>query len=160
MSGCMKNKMLILTLAAGLGAGGLFVHHAHAENAGPRRAPGALLQRAKDKLGLTDAQTAQIRDVLKGERETLATLARAGHDAHIKLRQTIQKDDATEAEIRSASAEVAKAQADMAVERHTLFGKLKPILTKDQLEKVTAMQDRLDSFMDSAISSFEERLGQ
>lgn len=156
----MKNKFLILTLAAGLGVGGLFVNHANAEAAGGRRAPGALLQRAKEKLGLTDAQTVQIRDVLKGERETLATLARAGHDARIKLREVIQKDDATETEIRAASAEVAKAQADMAVERHTLFGKLKPILTKEQLEKVAAMQDRVDSFMDSAISSLEERLGQ
>lgn len=156
----MKNKVLVLTLAAALGAGGLFAYKVQAENTGPRRAPGALSQRAKEKLGLTDAQAAQIRDVLKGERETLATLARAGHDARIKLRQTIQKDGATESEIRTASAEVAKAQADMAVERHTVFGKLKLILNKDQLEKLAAMQDKVDSFMDSAISSFEDRLGQ
>ena len=156
----MKNKILVLTLAAALGAGGLFTYKVHAENGGARRAPGALLQRAKEKLGLTDAQAAQIRDVLKGERETLATLARAGHDGHIKLRQAIQKDGATETEIRSASAEVAKAQADMAVERHTVFGKLEPILNRDQLEKLAAMQDKVDSFMDSAISSFEDRLGQ
>ena len=156
----MKNKFLILTLAAALGAGGLFAYQAHAETSGSRRAPGALLQRAKEKLGLTDAQAAQIRDVLKGERETLATLARTGHDARIKLRQAIQKDGATETEIRSASAEVAKAQADMAVERHTVFGKLKPILTGEQLEKLGAMQDKLDSFIDGAISTFEDRLGQ
>ena len=156
----MKNKILVLTLAAVLGAGGLFAYQAHAETAGTRRAPGALLQRAKEKLGLTDAQAAQIRDVLKGERETLATLARAGHDARVKLRQAIQKDCATESEIRSASAEVAKAQADIAVERHTVFGKLKPILSKDQLEKLAAMQDKVDSFLDGVISSFEDRLGQ
>lgn len=156
----MKNKILILTLAAALGAGGLFALKAHAETAGPRRAPGALLQRVKERLGITDDQAAQIRGVLKDEHETLAKLARAVHDGHTKLRGVIQKDSATESEIRAASAELAKAQADMAVERHKLFGKLKPILTSDQLEKLGEMQDKLNSFIDGAISTFEERLAQ
>ncbi|MEY4387407.1 MAG: hypothetical protein RLY20_2690 [Verrucomicrobiota bacterium] len=155
----MKNKILILTLAAALGAGGLFAVKAHAETTGPRRA-GNLLQRAKERLGVTDEQATQIRGVLKDEREPLAKLARAVHDGHAKLRDVIQKDGATESDIRAASADLAKAQADMAVERHKLFGKLKPILTREQLDKLAEMQERMDSFIDGAISTFEERLAQ
>jgi Spy/CpxP family protein refolding chaperone len=156
----MKNRILILTLAAALGAGGLFALKAHAESTAPRRAPGALLQRAKERLGITDDQAAQIRSVLKDERDNLVKLARAVNDGRTKLRGVIQKDDATEADIRAAAAELGKAQADMAVERHQLFGKLKPILTADQLDTLAEMQDKLDSFIDGAISTFEERLAQ
>jgi Spy/CpxP family protein refolding chaperone len=156
----MKKKILILTLAAALGAGGLFAIKAHAENAGPRRSRGALLQKAREHLGITDAQAAQIRDVLKGERETLANLARELHAAHAGLRDTIQKDGSTEADVRAASAKLAKVQADMAVERHKLFGTIKPILTPEQLERLAKMQDKLDDFVDGAISRIEERLGE
>jgi len=156
----MKNKILILTLAAALSAGGLFALKAHAESNGPRRAPGALLQRVKERLGITPEQAAKIRAVLKDDRETLASLARAVHDAHIKLRETIQKDGATETDVRAASAQLAKAQADMAVERHELFGKLKPILTAEQLSRLAEMQDRMDDFVAGAIATFEEKLAQ
>ena len=153
-------KILILTLAVALGAGGLFAIKVSAEPLGARRAQGPLLQRAKERLGLTDDQAVQIRGVLKDESATLTKLARAVNDGRTKLRGVIQKADATESEIRAAAAELGKVQADMAVERHKLFGKLKPILTADQLATLAEMQERLDSFIDGAISTFEERLAQ
>jgi Spy/CpxP family protein refolding chaperone len=156
----MKNRILILTLAAVLGAGGLFAIKAHAAEAGVRRAPGALLQRAKERLGITDAQAAQIREVLKADRETLAGLARQVHAAHVDLRAVIQKDAATDREVRAAASKLGQAQADMAVERHKLFGKIKPVLTPEQLDRLAEMQDRLDQFLDGAISNIEARLGE
>ncbi len=156
----MKKTLLTLTLAAALVAGGLFALNARAETAGPRRTPGALLERAREKLGLTDRQVDQIRAVLKTEREALADLARANHAARTKLRDTIQADDATEQTVRAAAAELAQAQTNMAVERHKLFGKLKPILTREQLDKLAELQDRLDSIINGAISNFEERSSQ
>ena len=98
--------------------------------------------------------------MLKDDRETLANLARAVHDGHTKVRDAIQSDNSTDADVRAASAELTRAQADMAVERHKLFGKLKPILTPEQLDKLADMQDRLDGFVDGAISRIEERLGE
>jgi Spy/CpxP family protein refolding chaperone len=156
----MKKKILILTMAAALGVGGLFVWNANAQFDGVRRGPGALLQRVKAKLGITDAQAVQIRSILKENRETLAKLSHAIHDSHSKLRDTIQNDASTEADVRAASAQLAKAQADMAVERHKLFGKIKPILTAEQLSKMVEMQDRIDSFVDGAIDTFEQKLAQ
>lgn len=156
----MKHKILMLTLAAVLGAGGWFAVNVHAQTTSPRRAPGALLQRAKERLGLTDDQAAQIRAVLKEDRQTLANLARALHEGHIKLRAAIQKDDATEADLRAAAADLAKAQADMAVERHRLFGKIKPILTADQLDQLAAMQERLDDMVDGMIGALADKLAQ
>lgn len=156
----MKDKILILTLAAVLGAGGLFAINAHAVEAGGRRAPGVLLQRAKERLGITDAQAAQIREVLKADREILASLAHQVHAAHVDLRGVIQKDGATDSEVRAAAAKLGQAQADMAIERHKLFGKIKPVLTPEQLNRLAEMQDRLDQFLDGAISNIEERLGE
>lgn len=156
----MKNKILTLTLAAALGAGGLFALKAHAETGGVRRAPGALLQRAKDRLGITEAQAAQIRAVLKDDRETLARLARDVHSAHIAMREVIQKSGASDAELRAAAAKLGAAQGEMAIERHKLFGKLKPILTPEQVERLADMQDKMANFVDGAISTFEQRLAE
>lgn len=123
---CMKPKILILTLAAVLGVGGWFVVHAEVPAPGARRAPGALLQCAKERLGITDVQAARICAVLKEERETLGQLAHALHDGHVKLSAAIQKDNATDADIRAAAADLTRVEADMAVERHRLFGKSNP----------------------------------
>lgn len=153
----MKNKILTITLAAALGVGGLFALNANAQTLGQRRAPGALLQKTKEHLGITDAQAEQIRAVLKEDRETLAALARSLHESHSKLRSTIRNDKASEADIRAASAELAQAQADMAVERHKLFGKIKPILTAEQLEKIAVIEERLGGFVEKAIGAFEGR---
>jgi Spy/CpxP family protein refolding chaperone len=156
----MKKKILTITLAAALGLGGLFALNANAQTWGQRRAPGALLQKAKEHLGITDAQAEQIRAVLKEDRETLAARARSLHESHSKLRGTIRDDKASEADIRAVSAELAQAQADMAVERHKLFGNIKPILTAEQLEKIAAIEERIDAFVDKAIGAFDERLAE
>jgi len=156
----MNKKILTVTLAAALGVGGLLALNAGAQTLGQRRGPGALLQKAKEYLGITDAQTTQIRAVLKEDCDTLAALGRSLHDGHRKLRDTIRNDKASEADIRAASAELAKAQADMAVERHKLSAKIKPVLTAEQLEKIAAMEERIDGFVEKAIGTFEERLAE
>jgi Spy/CpxP family protein refolding chaperone len=154
------SKWLVLTVAAVLAAGGVFVFHAQAaENAAPQRPlRGHFLQRAKEKLGLSDEQVAQIKTQLASEKDTLKNLISKWHDARVNLRSTIQAPDATEASVRAASAKVAAVEADLAVERLKLFGKLSPILTADQREKVKEFQSRVDDVIDNAISRIGERL--
>jgi len=156
----MKKKILVVTVAAALAVGGLFAFNAGAQAIGQRRGPGAMLQRVKQQLGITDAQAREIRSLLKEDREKLGDLSRAIHDAKVKLRDAIQNEKASEADVRAASAEVAQAQADMAVERHKLFGKIKPILTAEQLQKMAQLQDRVDDFVDGAINALEQRLAE
>ena len=82
------------------------------------------------------------------------------HDARIDLRETIQKPGASENEIRTASAKVAVFEADLAVERAKLYGKISPILTADQLAKVNEFQQRADDFVDGAIAAIGKRLAE
>ena len=156
----MKKKLLIATLAAVVAACGLIAFKAEAQSAGLRRAPGAMMQRVKQHLGITDAQSVEIRTVLKDDGRILAELSRAIHDARVKLRDTIQSDKASEADVRAASVGLAKAQAEMAVERHKLFGKIKPILTEEQLQRMAQLQDRMDDFIDGAIDAIEQKLAE
>ena len=154
------SKLLVVTLAAGLGVGGIFVVKAHAVErvAAQRVARGHLLERAREKLGLTDDQVAKIKTELKGEKETLKGLVSRLHDARVGLRETIQASDANESSVRSASAKVAAVEADIAVERLKIYGKISPILTPEQREKVHEFQGRLDDFLDNAINHIGDRL--
>ena len=148
---------LVLAVAS---CGSLALRAGAAERAsGARAARGQFLERAKEKLGLTDEQAAQIKTVLVGEKETLKGLVVKLHEARTGLREAIQASEATEASVRAASAKVAAVEADLAVERLKLFGKISPILTEEQRAKVKEFQSRIDDFMDGAIDRLGERLG-
>jgi periplasmic protein CpxP/Spy len=134
---------------------------AGAEGAAVRRGMGGqFLSKAKEKLGLTDEQINKIKGELLAEKEILKPLVTSLHDAKIGLREVIQKKGASESEIRAASAKVAAVEADLAVERARLYGKLSSILTADQLAKIDEFQEKMDDFADGAISVFFARLAQ
>jgi hypothetical protein len=75
-------KILLLPTIAMIAVGGLFASSFAAENS-PATTPlrGQILQRIAARLHLTDDQKAQIKIVLSGEKDTLATLLGRLHDA-------------------------------------------------------------------------------
>ncbi len=149
----MNKKILIFSLAAAPAAGGMVATRAWAADAaGPGPAHGRFLQRLAEKLKLTADQRAQIKAVLAGEKDTLAPLLTAVHEARKDLRTAIRASDATEASVRAASAKVAAAEADLAVERLKLYGKIDPILTETQRQQLADLQQRADDFVDTAIA--------
>lgn len=155
-------KMVSLSLAATVLAGGLLVAGVHAaygtEQDGPVR--GGLLARAKQKLGLTSDQVAQIKAVFRADKDILTPLLTKLHDARADLRAATQAPGATEASVRTASAKVAAVEADLAVERMSLYGRISPILTAEQHEQLNQMQARMDDFVDGIISRVSERLAE
>jgi len=155
------SKWLVITVAAALSASGLIVLKAHAAPGllAQRHSRGQFLERAKEKLGLTDDQAAQIKSEFLSEKETLKSLISRLHDARVGLRTAIQAADANETTVRSASAKVAAVEADLALERLKLYGKISPILTEDQRAKVKEFQSRIDDFVEGAISRMGERVG-
>jgi Spy/CpxP family protein refolding chaperone len=160
-----RSKCLFLTLAAGLIAGGLmtfnltFNSHAVEQSAGPGRFHGQLLERAKEKLGLTDDQVAKIKTELSADKDSLKDLISRLHQAKTGLREAIQSSDATEASVRAAAAKVSAVEADLAVERMKLHSRISPILTDEQKEKVKAFQSRIDEFVDNLVNHMGDRLG-
>jgi Spy/CpxP family protein refolding chaperone len=119
-----------------------------------------MFERVREKLGLTDDQVAQIKAHLQPEREALKELIVRLHEAKGVLRRSIHTSDAGEGAIRAAAAKVAEVEADLAVERHKVYGKINPILTAEQREKIVEFQDKLDDFLDTTIDRLSQRLGQ
>jgi Spy/CpxP family protein refolding chaperone len=150
----------ITTLAICIG--GLIVFNAPAQDSGPATGigNGRLAERAKEKLGLTDEQLGQIKDVLKSERTGIVSLLTQLRDARAGLRTAIRSTDANETSVRAASARVAAVEADVAVERMKLFHQISPILTDEQRTKLAALQSKLDGFVDQAINRLDARLGE
>jgi Spy/CpxP family protein refolding chaperone len=155
-------KWFPLTLAAALVAGGLWTLEAQVadKTSATDAGRGRLLERVKQKLDLTDEQAAQIKAVLKADKDNLTTQLTRLHDARMALRSAIQAPDATEASVRAASAKVAAVEADLAVERLRLHGKISPILTDEQREKLSQLQTRADDFVDRLIDRVNERLSE
>lgn len=149
----MKNKILLLSLAVALVAGGVTATRSFAADSSGAPAPrGRLLQRLAEKLDLTADQRAQIKSILAGEKDSLQPLLAAVHDTRKNLREAIRAKDANETTVRAASAKVATAEADLAVERMKLYGKISPILTEEQRQKAADLQARADEFVDTAIA--------
>jgi len=60
--------------------------------------------------------------------------------------------------VRAASARVAEVQADLAVERAKLHGRISPILNAEQLSRLKVFQQKVDEFLDRIIETVGERL--
>lgn len=149
----MKNKILLGSLAAALVAGGFTVTKAFAaEKSGGPTAPmrGKILQRLADRLELTADQRTQIKTILEGEQDNLKPLLTSLHDARTNLRAAIHAADANETSVRAASAKVASAEADLAVERLKISGKIAPIVTAGQRQKISELEARVDEFASHA----------
>jgi Spy/CpxP family protein refolding chaperone len=110
-------------------------------------------------LNLTGDQRTQIKAVLAGEKDALAPLLAAIHETRKNLRSAIRASDANETSVRAASAKVAAAEADLAVERMKLFGKIAPILTDAQRQQLADLQQHADEFADHAITRLGSGLG-
>jgi Spy/CpxP family protein refolding chaperone len=145
------NKWLSLTLAAALNLGGWLTTPSLAADTAPP-AHGRFLQQLAQRLNLTDDQKGQIKGILWAEKDTLTTLLGQQHAARANLRAAIQASDANESSVRAASAKVAAVEADLAVERMKIYGKIAPVLTNEQRQQISDFEQRADDFTDRAIT--------
>ena len=160
-------KWIGITVVAAVALGGAMLVKAQTTDTNdvagvtaPQTGHGLLKGRLRSQLGLTHEQVTTIKTTLATDRTTLTTLMSSLHEARINLRGTIRKPGATEEDIRAASAKVAFVEADLAVERAKLYGKISPVLTPDQLAKMDELQQRADDRVDGAIVGFGRRIAQ
>ena len=145
------NKWISVTLVALLNlGGGLTTASLGADTSAP--AHGGYFHRLAQRLNLTDDQKAQIKAVLRSERDTLRPLLGQLHAARANLRAAIQAAAANETTVRAASAQVAVIEANFAVERMKIFAKIAPILTDEQRQQLSELEQRADDFADRAIA--------
>jgi Spy/CpxP family protein refolding chaperone len=153
-------KLLTIAMAAAIIAGGLTSAPAQDTNdsaAGTRPGHGQILQRIARKLNLTDDQKSQIKAVLSVDKDMLKSLFGQLHDARKNLRAAIRANGTNESAVRAASAKVASVEADLAVERMKLYGKIAPLLTDEQRRKIADFEQRFDNVVGGAIARMDER---
>jgi len=154
----MKTTYFIITLAAAVAVGGFTITQAQAVERESGRFRRPVLQRIAERLNLTDEQKTQSQAALKAEQDSLRSLFTRLHEARKDLREAIHASNGSEASVRAASAKIAAVEADLAVERLKLHGKIGPILTDEQRAKAAEMEKRVDEFMNGVISRIGERL--
>ncbi len=153
-----KNKWITLTVATALNIVGLMTTPSLAADANAP-AHGRFFQRIAQRLNLTDDQKAQIKTILRSEKDTLKPLLGQLHSARENLRAAIRASNANETTVRAAAARAAAVEADLAVERMKIYGKIAPILTDEQRQQISDVEQNADDFTDRAIARASDRLG-
>jgi len=163
MMGMKTAKWLVIAMAAAVAAGGVMMVQAQntgAKARGPGPGRGGLLARMANRQNLTADQRAKIKTALAGERETLSGLLTSLQQARAGLRKAIQTPDVSENEVRGAAAKVAAVEADLAVERAKIYGRIRPMLTAAQPDRMGGAQQRVDELADDASTTFNQRLAE
>jgi Spy/CpxP family protein refolding chaperone len=121
---------------------------------------GKLGERIQEKLDLSDDQLAQIKAQFQSEKDNITGLLTRLHAAHTQLRAAIQKSGATETSVREAAAQLSAVESDLAVERLKLYGKIGPILTADQRQKLAVVEAGIDQFIERVINRIDSALSE
>lgn len=150
------NRILLVTVAAGLALGGVTMQAGAQERRGNR---GEALERAKEKLNLTDEQMGKVKEILAVEKDAIVALGQKLRTARTELRDVMQNERSNEKQVRDASARVAAVQADVNVFRHKLQGKIYPMLTAEQRQTIKDSAERIDQLVEQGLNRLGERLG-
>ena len=138
----------------GIFAGRLVAHqmggHFHGGAAAPR-----MFQHLVRELDLTDAQQAQMRDVLKTHADEIESHVKAGMDARRALHDAILVQPTDEAAIRQRAQDLGNVHGDGAVMFARIRAEIWPILNADQQERLSSLHARMRTHGDEALKSLD-----
>lgn len=109
-------------------------------------------------LGLTEAQRAQVRQIMNQHREQTRALHEKSIAARKALRAAIDTDTIDEAAIRARSAEAGAIDADLAVAEAHLRRAVLQVLTPEQQEKARELRARRPQRMANRLQARRDRL--
>lgn len=114
--------------------------------------PLGMMHRGLARLGLSDAQKEQVKGIVQGHRDEMKGLAERLRQARRGIADTIA-NDGDEAAIRAKSAELAGAQADLAVLGAKVRKEVLAVLTPEQQAKAKSFRlgarERVDRLIDA-----------
>jgi periplasmic protein CpxP/Spy len=163
----MKSKALILCVAA---LAGFATLNAQDQSASSSASPAASAGTEKHhgsgrhhefgyflkQLNLTDAQKQQVKQYFSDNKQTF----RSDMVNLLKAKQTvnsaIEKNPSDDATIRSLSANVASARTELATRRAKFDVFLQSILTSEQKQTLTALQQKRDAKMQTRINRLSQ----
>jgi Spy/CpxP family protein refolding chaperone len=124
--------------------------------AGHALRPFRLLADLASRVDLTPPQRTEIRAILASHRDQVATLVDRERDARVALRHAIQQPQVDDAAVRSASAQVAVVDADLAVERARIYAEVSAVLTPEQRDRAhEAIEELHESLLGRAMEVYD-----
>ena len=109
-------------------------------------------------LGVTDAQKAQVKAILRSYQPTVGPLVKEVVTERRTLRDTIRAQTVDETAIRAQAAKVASLEADLAVQRAHVAHDIRAVLTPEQLQKLKQIQIDADARFDGWLQRIANRL--
>jgi len=109
--------------------------------------PGGILGPAFERLDLSDAQKARVKEILDSHQNDLRTLGTRSMTAHQALDAATTADSFDEAAVRTRSAELAAIDTDMAVMRARVYNEVYQILTPDQQKQLKQLRAEMQQRM-------------
>jgi Spy/CpxP family protein refolding chaperone len=93
-------------------------------------------------LGLTDAQSAELKPFLDSERQTVDAIMKRLGDLHKQLDEATKDGHFDEAQVRGLATQMAQAQADLMVEHERMKAKIYNMLTPEQRARMEELHKR------------------
>jgi Spy/CpxP family protein refolding chaperone len=121
--------------------------------------PGRLLAQAGNRLGLTDGQKTQIKEILLGHKAELAAIVTVEVAARTGLNAAIHQPAVAEIAVRRACVMVAAADLQLDLERARIFAEIWTVLTPEQQDQLTdmlaAIEARITARVEALLNIFK-----
>lgn len=108
------------------------------------------------KLNLTDTQKQQVKQFFSDNKQAFKTNMLNLLKAKQAVNSAIEKNPSDESTIRSLSANVGTAQTELAAQRAKFDAFLQSILTAEQKQTLTTLQQKRDAWMQSHITRLSQ----
>jgi protein CpxP len=158
----MTRNTKIIAITASIAAAamtGFSTYVAHAGTTEATPAKGRFAAKLAQ-LGVTGAQRAQVKDILRKYQPTVGPMVRHLVDARRALRDTIRAGTVDESAIRAQAAKVASLEADLAVQRAHVSHDIRGVLTPEQIETLQEMQVDTDARIDAGLSRIAKHIAE
>lgn len=111
-------------------------------------------------LDLTEAQQEQVRQLTRQHREQTRTFMDQLRKAQEAQRQAIETLPVDEGRIRAAAQELARAQADLAVQHARLRSEIYALLTPDQQQRLQQLRAQREARFEQRRQRMQQRMQQ
>ena len=144
----VRRSILVAAGFIAVAAMGLFAGRIFGGQMGPGGGHGGpraqrMFEHLSSELGLSDAQKAQVRGVLKTHADEILTQVQAGMDARKALHEAVTAQPPDENVIRSLAAKVGEVHGDGALLIVKIRSEIWPILTPEQQQKFLAFHEKM-----------------
>jgi protein CpxP len=109
-----------------------------------------------DYLDLTDAQQAQVKQIIQNEKPNILPLVQQLHQSQQQLRQLEQSGTFDEAKVRGVASQQAQTMTELTVQKAKIHSEIFNILTPDQKTKATQFLQRREERFQKHMQRMEQ----